>query len=264
MDGAAGGDDEVHDAAALGPLTRDRLTRDVWLWQRQRGHRFSSDDLVTALLATRAVPDAARVLDLGCGIGTVLLHVAWSLPAARLVGVEAQAGSFALLRRNVDESGLAARIAIVHGDLRAPAVQAAARAHAPGGYPLITGTPPYFPPGHAVDAADRQRAYARIEYRGGVEAYAAAAAGLLAPGGTFVMCGAGGVDARVHAGAAAVGLHVVARCDVIGRAGQVPLFAVWTLRQAPAPLALSTMTLRDVAGVPTDDAATLKRFAGLA
>jgi tRNA1Val (adenine37-N6)-methyltransferase len=261
MDGAAGGDDD-----ALGPLTHDRLTRDVWLWQRAKGHRFSSDDLVTALLATRAEPDAAHALDLGCGIGTVLLHVAWSLPGVRAVGVEAQAGSFALLRRNVDESGLAARVQIVHGDLREPAVQAQVRAHAPdaGRFPLITGTPPYFPPGHAVDAKDGQRAYARIEYRGGVEAYAAAAAALLAPGGTFVMCGAAGVDERVRAGAAAAGLHVTARCDVIGRAGQAPLFAVWTLRHAATTLALSTMTLRDAAGVPTEDAAALRRFAGLA
>ena len=248
------------DPGALGPLTRDRLTHGVWLWQRAKGHRFSSDDLVTALIATRTVPDAARVLDLGCGIGTVLLHVAWSLPAARLVGVEAQAGSFALLRRNVDESGLTERIAIVHGDLREPAVQAAVGDQ----FPLITGTPPYFPPGHAPPALDAQRAYARIEYRGGVEAYAAAAAGMLAPAGAFVMCGAAGVDGRVRAGAAAAGLHVVARCEVTGRSGQAPLFAVWTLRHAEAPLVVSAMTLRDAAGVPTGDAATLKQFAGLA
>ena len=252
--------DLADDEDALGPLTHDRLTRDVWLWQRAKGHRFSSDDLVTALIATRTAPDATRALDLGCGIGTVLLHVAWSLPAARLVGVEAQPGSFALLRRNVDESGLAERVTIIHGDLREAAVQA----QTGHDFPLITGTPPYFPPGHAVDAIDPQRAYARIEYRGGVEAYAAAAARLLAPGGAFVMCGAAGVDERARAGAAAAGLHVVARCDVTGRAGQAPLFSVWTLRHGDAPLVVSAMTLRDAAGVPTEDAAALKRFAGLA
>ena len=47
---------EEDDAADLGPLTHDQLTRDVWLWQRARGHRFSSDDLVTALIAAAAVP----------------------------------------------------------------------------------------------------------------------------------------------------------------------------------------------------------------
>ena len=43
------------------------------------------------------------------GIGSVLLHLAWSRPDATLVGLEAQAVSFALLRRNVDENRLAAR-----------------------------------------------------------------------------------------------------------------------------------------------------------
>lgn len=251
---------EEDDAADLGPLTHDQLTRDVWLWQRARGHRFSSDDLVTALIAAAAVPAPSQVVDLGCGIGTVLLHLAWSMPAARLAGVEAQAVSFALLQRNVAESGLAARVQIARGDLRDPTVLAGL----PRDVPLVTGTPPYFPPGHALDAGDRQRAYARIEYRGGVEAYLAAAAQLLAVDGTLVLCGAAGADARVQAGAATVGLHVVARCDVFGRAGQAALFAVWTVRRTPGAPSITSMTLRDAAGVRTDDAQRLKVFAGLA
>ena len=102
----------------LGPLTDDQLTRDVWLYQRQKGHRFSSDDLATALVALQAAPHARRVLDLGCGIGSVLLHLAWSLPHATLCGIEAQASSFELLRRNIERNQLCARVNVVHGDLR--------------------------------------------------------------------------------------------------------------------------------------------------
>ncbi|MEZ4366007.1 MAG: methyltransferase [Kofleriaceae bacterium] len=244
----------------LGPLSLDRLTRDVWVYQRVRGHRFSSDDLVTALVAAEVAPTATRVLDLGCGLGTVLLHLAWTLPAARLVGVEAQAVSFELLRRNVDHNRLGDRVTIHHGDLREPAVQAALG----GDFPLITGTPPYFPPGAALDADDAQRAYARVEYRGGVEAYLAAGAALLAADGVMVLCGAGGADARVQAGAAAVGLHVHARCEVHPRAGEPPLFAVWTVRRTAGACAATTMTLRDAAGARTADAHRLKVFAGLA
>lgn len=243
----------------LGPLTRDRLTRDVWLFQRARGHRFSSDDLVTALLAYEAAPTAARILDLGCGIGSVLLHLAWSCPTATLCGIEAQEVSFELLRRNVAANGLEARVAIHHGDLR----DASARARLGTGYPLVTGTPPYFPVGTSVDALDEQRAYARIEYRGGVEVYLQAGADALAVDGVMVLCGDARAEARVVAGAEAVGLSISARCEVIPRAGEPPLFAVWTLHRAARPRTDSTMTLRDAAGEKTADAARLRAFAGL-
>ena len=236
--------------------THDQLTRDVWLHQRAKGHRFSSDDLVTALIATRAAPDATRILDLGCGIGTVLLHLAWTHRRATLVGIEAQTISYELLATNVAESGFADRIAIHHGDLRETELGT--------GFDLVTGTPPYFPIGTSVGALDEQRAYARIEYRGGVEAYLAAGARALAPNGTLVVCGDARANARVAGAAAEHGLAIAARCDVIPRAGEPALFAVWTLHAGNAlePV-LSTMTLRDAAGATTPDAAILRAFSGL-
>jgi hypothetical protein len=47
------------------PVTRDRLTRDFWLFQRKRGHRFSSDDVVTAWAAMQLAPRPRRALDRG-------------------------------------------------------------------------------------------------------------------------------------------------------------------------------------------------------
>lgn len=232
--------------------TRDQLTRDVWLYQRKKGHRFSADDVVTAWVAARAAPDAARILDLGCGIGTVLLHLAWTHRAARLVGVEAQEVSFRLLQRNVAASGFADRIAIAHGDLREAPLPAAA-------FDLVTGTPPYFPVGTAVDAWDEQRAYARIEYRGGVEAYIAAGRRALAPDGALVLCG----DARAEARVVGCEMPVVARLEVIPRAGEPPLFAVWTLAHTARPRVDTQLVLRDAAGERTADAATLRAFSGL-
>jgi len=239
--------------------TRDRLTRDIWLVQRAKGHRFSSDDVVTAWVAARAAPEASRILDMGCGIGSVLLHLAWTHPNATLVGVEAQDISYDLLVRNVAAAdGYRDRIAIHHGDLRAfPAA---------GEFDLVTGTPPYFPIGRAVDAMDPQRAYARIEYRGGIEDYLAAAKRALAPDGVAVICGDARAGERADAGAAAAGLEIVARLDAIPRAGQPALFAVWTLRHAtgaPVVAAQSTITIRDEHGVPSDDARMLRAFSGL-
>ena len=96
----------------------------------------------------------------------------------------------------------------------------------------MTGTPPYFPPDAALDAEDEQRAYARIEFRGGVEAYLTAGAQILAPDGVMVICGDARARARVDDGARRAGLGVVARVDIIARAGRPPLFSIWSLRQA--------------------------------
>jgi tRNA1(Val) A37 N6-methylase TrmN6 len=242
--------------ARWGPLTLDRLTRDVTIVQRARGHRFSSDDMATAFVACRRAPEARRILDLGCGIGSVLLHLAWSLPAATLVGIEAQEVSFALLTENVRRNGFGDRVTIHHGDLRGhPAL-------APGGFDLVTGTPPYFPPDTAVDALDEQRAYARIEYRGGLPDYVAAGALALSSTGSLVLCGDARAEPRLQEAAAAAGLHVVACTSIVAHAPKPPLFAVWTLARSPEPFVASSLVLRDAANAVTPDAHTLRHFSG--
>ena len=249
----------LHDPV-LGPLTDDLLTRDVRVYQRAKGHRFSSDDVATAYVAFLACPTARRVLDLGCGLGSVLLHLAWKLPEAQLTGVEAQAMSFELLKRNLARSGFAERVQIHHGDLR----DAALLSSFGGSFELITGTPPYFPPEAALDAEDEQRAYARIEYRGGVEAYIAAGAPLLAPAGVLVLCGDARVGERTTLAANAAGLVIRARCDVIARSGRSPLFSVWTLCREPAEFSLSSLMLRDANGEIALGANALREFSGMA
>lgn len=243
----------------LGPLTIDRLTRDVEVFQRLKGHRFSSDDVVTAMIAVEAAPSAERVLDLGCGLGSVLLHLAWSLPHCTLAGIEAQEMSFQLLKRNVERSGFSHRIQIVHGDLRS----ASAVANLEGTYDLITGTPPYFPLTTALDAEDKQRAMARMEYRGGVEAYIEAGAPLLRESGTFVLCADSDAEPRVAGAANDAHLFIVERCQVYPKTHHPPLFSVWTLKKRePSAPTVSRLTLRDLSGMPTPDAARIKAFSG--
>lgn len=242
----------------LGPLTDDLLTRDVRVFQRAKGHRFSVDDMATAYVAVQTAPTALRALDLGCGLGSVLLHLAWSLPEAHLVGVEAQAMSFELLQRNVARNGYTDRVRVLHGDLRDARVVAQLGAD----YPLITGTPPYFPLGTALDAEDEQRAYARVEYRGGVEAYIATAAQLLAPGGVLILCGDSDAEGRVQVASDSHGLALHSTLEVLPKAGAKPLFSVWTLGRGARTPSRTQWWMRDAKGDKTPEALRLKAFSG--
>jgi tRNA1Val (adenine37-N6)-methyltransferase len=254
--------DAAHDGLGLDELSLDRLTADVSVFQRKKGHRFSSDDVITAWVAMQVCPAPARVLDLGCGLGSVLLHLAWSVPSATLVGVEVQDVSFALLQRNVAHNRLGERVSIHHGDFRDDAVRAALRSAGP--FPLVTGTPPYFPSGTATHADDEQRTRARMETRGGIESYVATGAEVLADDGWLVVCGDADAEPRLHAAAADHGLTVCARYVVIPREHRPPLFTVWALQHTAhgGSRADHVLTLRDGHGERTADAKMLRAFSG--
>jgi len=204
------------------------LAGDWRILQRVDGHRWSLDDLVTAWYAAGACArPPARTIDLGCGIGTVLLFTAWRFPDARCTGIEAQELSISLARRSLRWNGVTTRCELRQGDFRDPAL-------APEGavYELVTGTPPYFPSGTGLESPHVQKAPARFEHRGGIEAYCDAAARLIAPGGVFVACQAASQASRVEPAARAAGLAVERRLDVIPRAGKDPLIAVFRFRRA--------------------------------
>lgn len=241
-------------------LTSDAITASFRLTQRRRGHRFSVDDLVTAWEAARvALPDTESFLDLGCGVGSVLLMVAWRLPAARGFGIEAQDVSIELARRNVHENSLGERVRLFHGDLRE-----VTRDWPHGPCALVTGTPPYLPLGTASASPDPQRAAAHIELRGGVEDYLAAAARVLTSEGVVVLCSDGRAPERVVRGAAAAGLVPVRCLDVIPKAGRSPLFSVWTCARVPrGELEHAEVVMRDERGERTEASKAIRRAFGL-
>ncbi len=193
--------------------------------QRKNGHRHSIDDVLTAWYALEVSPPVAEYLDLGTGIGTVGLLTLWGLgPAARLTCVEAQAISYRLLQANLEANGLRARVDCSHGDLRHLALRRT--------FPLITGSPPYFPPGSGVLPQDAQKAHARFELRGDVTDYARTASAHLAESGWFVLCFPTPQKQRAVDGLTAAGLSVARLRDVIPRETLAPLFTLFACRHA--------------------------------
>jgi tRNA1Val (adenine37-N6)-methyltransferase len=248
-------------ALELDPLTDDAITSRFRVFQRVRGHRYSVDDVAVAWEAARARPLANRVADLGTGIGSVAIMLAHALPDAALATIEAQEISFALLEKNVARNGLASRITRRHGDLRDPDLLAQL-----GGerFELVTGTPPYFPAASSSPSTDSQRTHARIEMRGGVEDYLAAAARVVSSDGLVVVCADARRPERVQDGAGRAGLHPLTRRDIVPRDGKGALIGVWTLARAGAGFVRHPdVVLRDAVGARTNVQHELRAFFGL-
>jgi len=166
---------------ALEGETLDYICGHFRLFQYRKGHRFSTDDILTAWFGTTWCPRPDRVADLGSGIGSVATAVAWRCPGARIHTVEAQDISVALARKSLVYNGLQDRYTIHEGDLRDPELF---KGEAP--FDLVLGSPPYWPVGTKAQAAHPQAIPARLEVRGDIGDYARAASRILAPGGIFV------------------------------------------------------------------------------
>lgn len=237
------------------------LTGDFRILQRTGGHRWSLDDLLTAHFAVESVDAGAirRFCDLGCGIGSVLMMLAWSFPGAHGEGLEAQDASVDLARRSLAVNGIDERCTVQHGDLRT--------AHEPAGpFDLVTGTPPYLPIETATGSSDGQRLACRLETRGGIEDYCRAAAARLGPGAAFVCCMSGTLDDRVGPAAEAVGLSVARFRHVIPREGKAPLFGLWHLRRAEevrSTVELPPLVVRDARGGWTTELVSVRRTMGM-
>lgn len=207
------------------------LAGDWRILQRLDGHRWSLDDLVTAWVAaeTLASRHPARLLDLGSGIGSVLLLLAWRFPEARCTGVEAQRQSVDLARRSIAWNGVEDRCDVLCGDFRISRILHRAGAD----FDLVTGTPPYRPLGTATPSNRPQCRPCRLEDRGGIEVYCQAAAATMTGTGRFVTCMAAAQDERTRNAARRAGLAVSRTLQVIPRAGKAPLFAVYVMTKGP-------------------------------
>lgn len=204
----------------------DAISGHFKIFQLADGHRYSTDDVLTAWYGTLGCPRADRVLDLGSGIGSVGMIAAWRLPGARFVTVEAQAESVRLARKSAALNGLTERYEIREGDFRSAGLRADET------FDLVLGSPPYFPLGSGVLGDHPQKIACRFETRGDIADYASVAAAHLAPGGVFACVfpiNPFEQRKRVFAAAAAARLGVVRWRPIVFREGEAPLIGVFLM-----------------------------------
>lgn len=205
--------------------TLDYLCGWYRIFQYAKGHRYSTDDVLTAWYGTAHAPRVARAADLGSGIGSVALISAWRLPGATFCTVEAQEISLRLARKSVRYNGLESRFTLHHGDLREFAPDEAP-------FDLVTGSPPYWPEGTASPSAFAQAVPARIEVRGSVADYARTASRILAPAGLFAFVFPTMQMARVLDALDEARLALVRRRDVAFKDGEPPLVTLFAATHA--------------------------------
>lgn len=223
--GASGQGPELEAGESL-----DAISGYFRLFQLTKGHRFSTDDVLTAWYGTSWCPTAQSVLDLGSGIGTVGMIAAWRLPGARFVTVEAQEESVRLARKSARWNGLEHRYHIRQGDFRDPAVIAPEER-----FDLVLGSPPYFPLGTGIEGDHPQKVACRFEMRGNIADYCAVAARHLAAAGWFACVFPVNPDEqheRVKAGAVAAGLTIVRWRPVALRDGERPLLGLFAMMRS--------------------------------
>jgi tRNA1(Val) A37 N6-methylase TrmN6 len=207
--------------------TLDYLCGWYRIFQYAKGHRYSTDDVLTAWYGTTHAPRVARAADLGSGIGSVALISAWRLPGAMFCTVEAQEISLRLARKSVRYNGLDSRFTLYHGDLRDASTLAGEEP-----FDLVTGSPPYWPEGTASPSAFEQAVPARIEVRGSVMDYARAASRILAPGGVFAFVFPTIQLERAVSSLDACGLALLRRRDILFKEGEPPLITLFAATRA--------------------------------
>jgi tRNA1Val (adenine37-N6)-methyltransferase len=232
----------------LGPgETLDRLSGAWWILQLERGHRFSTDDVLTAWTGLEAIPRASSVLELGAGIGSIGLMVLHELPAdATLTSLEVQRISVELARRTSALNGVDHRVDQRLGDLREDAPLADC-----GRFPLVLANPPYLSPDQATASPHPQRAAARLELHGDVFHYCARAARHLCEDGRFCFCHSAR-DPRPEHAIQAAGLQLLGRREVTFRQGQPPMLALFECGHRGDARTRPPVTIRDAQGRWTD------------
>jgi tRNA1Val (adenine37-N6)-methyltransferase len=207
--------------------TLDAISGHFRLFQLRNGHRFSTDDILTAWYGTTWCPTAQTVLDLGSGLGSVGMIAAWRLPGARFVTIEAQEQSVQLARKSARYNGIEARYEIRHGDFREPAFFRDGEK-----FDLVLGSPPYFPVGTGIEGDHPQKIACRFELRGDIADYCATATVRLAMGGFFGCVFPTEQLARVEKASQNAGLTIVRRRPVTVREGDAPLLSLFGMTRS--------------------------------
>jgi tRNA1(Val) A37 N6-methylase TrmN6 len=166
---------EIESDAAVDTLLDGR----VKIAQPADGYRVAVDAVLLAA-AVDAGP-GQRVLDLGSGVGSAALCLAWRQPHVAVLGLEREAAFLAYATANAAANGMEARVAFLLGDVLA----LPPKLH--GRFDHVMLNPPYLKAGSATVSANPLKAAATAEGAATLPDWIACARAALKPGGILTM-----------------------------------------------------------------------------
>jgi tRNA1(Val) A37 N6-methylase TrmN6 len=152
------------------------------LRQPRRGHRVGHDAILLAA-ATAARP-GEHAVELGAGVGSAGLALAWRVPGLRVTLVEIDPALAGLAAENAALNGLESRVTARVLDAAGPARNFAAAGLPPGCAQCVLMNPPFNDPASLQISPDRQRARAYAGSAATLTAWVSTANRLLTDHGT--------------------------------------------------------------------------------
>ena len=173
-------------------LTRDTLLDGrVVLWQPAQGYRAAIDPVLLA--AAVEAWAGAKVLDLGCGVGTIGLCLLARCPKISVTGLEIEAALVALAERNAVENRVSENFQAYHGSV-APLAQRSLGGSSrksggieAGGFDIVVSNPPYLEAGRASLSPDLGKRTTDVESTADLETWIGAASRALKPKGALAL-----------------------------------------------------------------------------
>lgn len=157
------------------------------LRQLRRGYRAGLDAVLLAAAVPPEHDEATRILDAGCGVGTVGLCVAVRLPRARVVLLERDAALAELAAENVSRNGLGARVKALTGDILAKASDTMAGGLTPASFQHTLANPPYHATYAGTRSSEPRKDAAHAMPASDLDRWARFLARMAAPGGTATL-----------------------------------------------------------------------------
>lgn len=154
--------------------------------QPAAGYRAGFDAVMLAAAVT-VEGAGARVLDVGAGVGTAGLCLAWRIASARITLFEREPALVHLARENAQRNCLAERVSVIEGDIGLSADTAKALGLEPECFDHVIANPPFHDAGGGTPATDPLKARAHAMADDGLEHWARFMARMVVPGGTVTV-----------------------------------------------------------------------------
>ena len=156
----------------------------VRLYQPSKGFRTSLDSVMCAAALPSDLPKAARVLDLGCGVGGAAFCALWRFPDSWVTGIDIVPDFLELARLNAGLNDFQDRIDFIQDD-----VISYTKALEKPVFDAVICNPPFYEKGSYIRSPQplKDTALGYAESQNGLEGWVKSALYALRPGGIFCL-----------------------------------------------------------------------------